>query len=60
MQDGYIVLTNNPLVFEKLHSTHELIYREVSYEDILKEARRYDPSGTSAPDPSLVRQCEAK
>ncbi|WP_346664090.1 GrdX family protein [uncultured Merdimonas sp.] len=39
MQDGYIVLTNNPLVFEKLNSTHELIYKEVSYEEILKEAR---------------------
>lgn len=39
LQTGYIVLTNNPLVVEKISSTHQVVYKEVSYEEILKEAR---------------------
>ena len=39
MQTGYTVITNNPLVYEKFKNSHDVIYREVSYEDILKEAR---------------------
>lgn len=35
----YIVVTNNPLVWEKLNTTHEVIYREVSYEELLKDVR---------------------
>lgn len=36
---SYIVITNNPLVFEKLKDEHKVIYKEISYEEILKEAR---------------------
>ena len=35
----YIIVTNNPLVLEKNGDTHEVIYREVSYEDVLREVR---------------------
>ena len=36
---NYIIVTNNPLVLEKHGDTHEVIYREVSYEDVLREVR---------------------
>ncbi len=36
---NYIVITNNPLVLDKLKETHNIIYRETSFEEILKEAR---------------------
>jgi hypothetical protein len=35
----YIIVTNNPLVLEKHGDTHKVIYREVSYEDVLREVR---------------------
>lgn len=35
----YIVVTNNPLVLDKLRETHEVIYEEVSYEELLKKVR---------------------
>lgn len=35
----YIVITNNPMVLDKLNDTHHVIYREISYEEILKEVR---------------------
>ena len=35
----YIVLTNNPLVFDKLEKTHEVIYLETTYEGLLREVR---------------------
>ncbi len=35
----YIVVTNNPLVWDKLKETHDVIYKEVSYEELLKEVR---------------------
>lgn len=36
---AYIVITNNPMVLDKLKDTHHVIYREISYEEILKEVR---------------------
>lgn len=36
---SYSVLTNNPLVRDRLKDKKEVVYREVSYEDILREAR---------------------
>lgn len=39
MRISYIVLTNNPLVYEKLNGKKETIYCEGSYEEILKEIR---------------------
>ncbi len=35
----YSVLTNNPLVRDKLEGKQEVIYKEISYEDVLREAR---------------------
>ena len=36
---SYIVLTNNPLVRDTLKDKKEVIYKEISYEDVLREAR---------------------
>ena len=38
-QKKYIIITNNPLVFDKLKGTHNVEYKEISYEEILKEVR---------------------
>ncbi|MBU3877876.1 GrdX family protein [Faecalicatena sp. AGMB00832] len=38
-KNSYIVITNNPLVLERLNEGHKVIYKEISYEEILKEAR---------------------
>ncbi len=35
----YMVITNNPLVLDRLKETHNIIYRETSFEEILKEVR---------------------
>ena len=39
MRTPYIVVTNNPLVFQKLDGNREVIYKDVSYEGILHEIR---------------------
>lgn len=36
---NYNVLTNNPLVRDMLEGRQEVIYKEISYEDVLREAR---------------------
>ena len=36
---SYSVLTNNPLVRDTLKDKKEVIYKEISYEDVLREAR---------------------
>lgn len=36
---SYMILTNNPLVAEKLKDTHNVIYKDISYEELLKEVR---------------------
>ena len=38
-QKKYIMITNNPLDFDKLKETHNVEYKEISYEEILKEVR---------------------
>ena len=35
----YMVITNNPLVRSRLDDTHEAIYLELSYEELLKVVR---------------------
>ena len=35
----YIVITNNPMVVSRLNDTHEVIYQELSYEELLKAVR---------------------
>ena len=37
--NGYMIITNNPMVRDKLGETHNVIYQEISYEDILKDVR---------------------
>jgi len=39
MKDKFVVVTNNPLVLNELEAGHNIIYKEVSYEEILKEIR---------------------
>lgn len=34
-----MIITNNPLVREKLMESHTIIYNDISYEDTLKEVR---------------------
>lgn len=36
---NYIIVTNNPMVYEKYRDTHNVIYEDVSYEGILKVVR---------------------
>ena len=38
-REEYLILTNNPLVLEKLGGTHKIVCRETSYEGILREVR---------------------
>lgn len=37
--DSYIIMTNNPLVLEKLEDRHNVLYRQSSYEELLKDVR---------------------
>ncbi|MFI3207812.1 MAG: GrdX family protein [Eubacteriales bacterium] len=39
MKSRYIVITNNPYVYERIRETKEVIYKEVGYVDILRVAR---------------------
>lgn len=39
MKNKYVIITNNPLVFEKLDGKRSVTYQDVSYEEILKEVR---------------------
>lgn len=36
---NYIIVTNNPLVLEKYGDTRNVMYKDVSYEDVLREVR---------------------
>lgn len=38
-QNSYKIITNNPLVLKKLDKAHDIIFHEVSYEEILREVR---------------------
>ena len=39
MEKGFTILTNNPLVMEKLGEEYHIEYSDISYEDILIKAR---------------------
>lgn len=39
MKKNYMIITNNPLVPKKLDDSHIITYRDISYEDVLKEVR---------------------
>ncbi len=39
MEKEYMIITNNPLIREKLGESHTIIYKDISYEDVLKEVR---------------------
>lgn len=39
MKKHYIIITNNPLVPEKLGSPDTVVYESISYEDILRKVR---------------------
>ena len=36
---NYRIITNNPLVLDRLKETHNVVYRKISYEEILREVR---------------------
>ena len=36
-RDEYLIMTNNPLVLKKLGDTHRIVYKETSYEGLLRE-----------------------
>ena len=36
---NYRIITNNPLVLDRLKETHDVVYREISYEEILSEGQ---------------------
>ena len=35
----YMVITNNPLVLDRLKETHHIVYQDISYEEVLREVR---------------------
>lgn len=39
MRKDYMIITNNPLVLEKLKDSRTVTYKEISYEEVLKEVR---------------------
>ncbi|MEF9941309.1 MAG: GrdX family protein [Lachnospiraceae bacterium] len=39
MKKAFEIITNNPLVYDKLNKEYNIRYSEISYEDILKEVR---------------------
>ena len=39
MRTLYVIVTNNPLVVKNLENSREIIYKDVSYEEILRETR---------------------
>lgn len=39
MKKNYMIITNNPLVLQKLDNGCTVTYMDISYEDILKEVR---------------------
>ena len=45
MQKEYLIITNNPLVLDKLNETQTIIYKDISYEEILKEVRDHIHQG---------------
>lgn len=47
MREKYYILTNNPMVAEKLSEGHNVVYMELSYEEILKEVRNRIHGGQS-------------
>ena len=45
MREEYLVITNNPMAFEKLSRDRDVVYKDVSFEEILVEARNRIHSG---------------
>lgn len=39
MRRSCLIITNNPVVFKKISDRYPVIYKDVSYGDILKEVR---------------------
>ena len=45
MSAGYIIITNNPMVDEKFRETHDVVYKDVSYRELLEEAMEWIMQG---------------
>ena len=52
MNTGFMIITNNPLVKEKLGEDYHVEYEELSYEDTLKKVQKMIPTF----DTSAVRK----
>ena len=60
MRTPYVIVTNNPLVVKNLENSREIIYKDVSYEEILRETRDRIHEGHGAFDTSIVGQCQTQ
>lgn len=56
MNTGFMIITNNPLVKEKLGEDYHVEYEELSYEDTLKKVQKMIFQGYRAFDTSAVRK----
>lgn len=56
MNTGFMIITNNPLVKEKLGEDYHVEYEELSYEDTLKKSSEDDLPGIPTFDTSAVRK----
>lgn len=56
----YMVITNNPLVRSRLDDTHEVIYLELSYEELLKVDEGQNLRRSQIIDTSIIRKCKTK
>ena len=56
----YMVITNNPLVRSRLDDIHEVIYLELSYEELLKVVRGQNLRRPQIIDTSIIRKCKTK
>ena len=52
--NGYMIITNNPMVRDKLGETHNVVYQEISYEDILKDVRDRSVKPNETPYKSIM------
>ena len=41
MKSEFIIITNNPLVKERLGNEYEVVFTEISYEEVLKKVRTF-------------------
>ena len=58
MNTGFMIITNNPLVKEKLGEDYHVEYEELSYEDTLKKVQKMIFQGYRLLTHPLLRLCQ--